>query len=270
MPQSGEELDPREATLREHQRTDHASQRVAAVEDRQMKPADTLGLFAKQVDRQFAFGAEGLRASALGARTFRQLRLAEIEPTRDGKEPRGLIRVGEERAEDDPIMGSDGGGAVGTACRVFVEGAGAPNMGFAAMDFGVVERPNMVAVPQTVGRLLDESRQPGGDVSGVPGAVLGEGFQSFPVSGPIEGEHRLSDGVLFDVERQGREPLGEAREAAFVEGPLEGAEEIFPDRPDESSVGHLSSPVRMPAAVCHHLAESVQETMFFNKDRLIS
>ena len=44
-----------------------------------------------------------------------------------------------------------------------------------------------------------------------------------------------------------------------LEGPREGAEEVFPDRPDESSVGHLSSPVRCLLG-CKHLAESAQET----------
>ena len=81
----------------------------------------------------------------------RQLRLAEIEPAGDGEEPSGLIGVGQERPEDDPVVGSDGGGAVGAAGGVLVERAGAPDVGVAAMDLGVVDGPDMVAMPERPG-----------------------------------------------------------------------------------------------------------------------
>ena len=136
-----------------------------------------------------------------GARTLRQLRLAEIEPARHGEEPSGLIGVGQECSENDPVVGSDGGGAVGAACGVLMERAGAPNVGVAAMDLGVVERPDMVAIPEPGRGLLDEPRQRARDVVVVPGAVLGEGLQGFPVAGPVEGEHGLSDRVLLDIDR---------------------------------------------------------------------
>jgi hypothetical protein len=128
------------------------------------------------------------------------------------------------------------------------------------MDLGVVEHPDMVAIPEPVWGLLDQPRQCGGDVVGVPGAVFGEGLQGFPVGGPIEGEHGLCDGMLLDIDRQGGDPLGEAPEAALGEGPPDATEEVFPERPNESSVGHLSSPDTGSAGLGKHLVESIQET----------
>ena len=63
------------------------------------------------------------------------------------------------------------------------------------MDLGVIDGRDMIAVPEPPGGGLDQPGQAGGDVVGVPGAVLGEGFQCLPVSGPLQGQDRLGDGV---------------------------------------------------------------------------
>ena len=84
MPQSGEDLDPGRALLGHDQRPDHIPQGVAAVEDAQMGPLDDPGLLPEQSHGQLALGAEALGLpGGLGA--FGELRLAEVEPTGDGR-----------------------------------------------------------------------------------------------------------------------------------------------------------------------------------------
>src|SRR5512142_3435569 len=59
-----------------------------------------------------------------------------------------------------------------------------------------------------------------------------------PRKSAFNSEDRLGDGVLFDVEGQSGDPLGEAAESEAGEGPVEGLEQCLPDRPEERSVSH--------------------------------
>ena len=176
----------------------------------------------------------------------RQLRLPEVEPAGDRQEPRGLLGFVEQGAQDDPVVGADGGGPIGTAGGVLVEGAGTPDVGTGAMDLGVIDGRDMVAVPDPTRGGRDQVSQGPGDAVFVPGAVLGEGFQGLPGGGLLQGQDRLGDGVFLDVERHGGDPLGEAVEAATGEGPSEGVEQDLPDGPGELSFGHDASPVSGP------------------------
>ena len=56
-------------------------------------------------------------------------------------------------------MGPDGGGPVGAAGGVLVEGAGAPDVGAGAVDLGVIDGRDMVAVPDPTGGRLDQAGQ---------------------------------------------------------------------------------------------------------------
>src|SRR5208283_4156161 len=111
---------------------------------------------------------------------------------------------------------------------------------------GVIDGRDMIAVPEPPGGGLDQPGQAGGDVVGVPGAVLGEGFQRLPVSGPLQGQDRLGDGVLLAVDGHGGDPFGEPAKAGAGEGPGEGRQQGLPDRPGELSFGHDASPVSGP------------------------
>src|SRR5207302_5657246 len=110
------------------------------------RPGDDPGLFAEQRDGQFTLGAERLSAAGFPG-LGRQLRAAEVEPPGTGQEPGGLLGLVEQGAEDHPVVGPDGRGPVGAASRVLMEGAGPPDVGTGAMDFGVVGGPDVVSVP---------------------------------------------------------------------------------------------------------------------------
>src|SRR5262249_2946152 len=127
-----------------------------------------------------------------------------------------------------------------------MEGASPPGVRAGAMDLGVIDGPDVVAVPDPTRGGLDQASQGAGDFVGVPGAVLGEGFQGFPGPRLLQGQDRLSDGVFLDVERHGGDPLGEAGEAATGGGPREGLEQGLPGRPGEVSFGHDAAPVSGP------------------------
>src|SRR5271166_5538185 len=241
-PQAGEEVDPGRAACGQDQRPDHALQGVAAVENAQVFARDDAGLLAEQRDGQFAFGLE--RHDAIGP--DRQLRLPEVEPAGDRQEPRGLLGLVEQGAQDHPVVGSDGGGPIGAAGGVLVEGTGSPNVGAGAMDLGVIDRRDLVAVPDPTRGGGDQVGQGPGDAVLVPGAVLGEGFQGLPGGGLLQGQDRLGDGVFLDVERHGGDPLSEAVEAVAGEGPSEGVEQGLPDRPGELSFSRDASPVSGP------------------------
>ena len=121
-----------------------------------------------------------------------------------------------------------------------MEGTGAPDVLAIAVDLGVIDGRDVIAVPDPAGGLRDESGQIAGDSGGVPGPILGEGLQRLPVGGAVEGEHRLGDGVLLDVEGQRGDPLDEAAISESGEGPDEGPQQCLPDRPEERSFGHGS------------------------------
>src|SRR5262249_51877954 len=210
---------------------------------------------AEQLHGQLALGAERHEAVAPG----RQLRLAEIEPAGDRQEPPGLARLVEQGAQDDPVVGADGTGAVGAAGGVLVEGAGAPDVRAGAMDLGVIDGRDVVAVPDPTRGVFDQAGRGVGDPALVPAAVLGEGFEGLPGGGPLQGQDRLGDGVLLDVERHRGDPLGEAAEAAAGERAGEGGEQGLPVGPGERSFGHGASPVSGPVGACHYPAGSDQE-----------
>ena len=124
-----------------------------------------------------------------------------------------------------------------------MKGTGAPDVGAGAMDLGVIDGRDLVAVPDPTRGGRDQASEGLSDAVLVPGAVLGEGFQGFPGGGLLQGQDRLGNGVFLDVERHGGDPVGEAVEAAAGEGPSEGVEQGLPDRPGELSFGHDASPV---------------------------
>src|SRR5436305_12826676 len=108
--------------------------------------------------------------------------LAEVEPPGDGQEPGGAAGILEQCPERHPVVGADGGGPVGAAGGVLVEGAGAPDIRAGAVDLGVIDGRDVVAVPGAAGGLLDQTGEVAGDGGGVQAAVLGDGL------------HRLSAG----------------------------------------------------------------------------
>ena len=140
-------------------------------------------------------------------------------------------------------MGANGGGSVGAAGAGLVERTGPPNVGAGAMDLGVVDGRDLVAVPDPTRGGGDQASEGLSDAVLVPGAVLGEGFQGLPGGGLLQGQDRLGDRVFLDVQRHGGNPLGEAVEAAAGEGPSEGLQQGLPDGPGEFSLGHDASPV---------------------------
>src|SRR5262249_19837772 len=154
-PQAGEELDPGRAVLRQDQRPDYALQGVTAIEDAQVLARDDPRLLAEQVDRQFALGPE--RHDAL--RPTRQLRLPEVEPPGDRQEPPRLVGLVEQGTADHPVVGADGTGPVGAAGGVLMEGAGPPDVGTGAMDLGVIDARDAVAVPDPPRGGRDQARQ---------------------------------------------------------------------------------------------------------------
>ena len=85
--------------------------------------------------------------------------LPEVEPAGDGQEPGGLPGFVEQGPEDDPVVGPHGGGPIGAAGGVLVEGAGAPDVGAGAMDLGVIDGRDMVAVPDPPRGGLDQPSQ---------------------------------------------------------------------------------------------------------------
>ena len=161
-----------------------------------MLALDDAGLLAEQFDGQLALGPE--RHDAVGP--GRQLRLPEVEPAGDRQEPSGLLGFVEQRTQDHPVVGADGGGPIGAAGGVLVEGTGTPDVGAGAMDLGVIDGRDMVAVPDPTRGGRDQASQSPGDAVFVPGAVLGERFQSLPGGGLLQGQDRLGDGVFLDVE----------------------------------------------------------------------
>ena len=224
VPQPREELNPGMMVLGDDQRPDHALEGVAAVEDGQVKPGDDPSLFPDQGDGPFAFGPERLlRPDALGLQG--QLGLAEVEPPGDRQEPGRSVGVLQQGPQDDPVMGTDGGGPVRAPGGVLVEGAGAPDVLAGAMDLGVIDGRGPVAVPDPPGGLVDEPTQ-SGKSSGPPDAVLGEGLEGFPVGDPLDGDDRLGDGVLLGVDGQCGDPLGEAEIAGSGEGRGEGLRSV--------------------------------------------
>ena len=143
----------------------------------------------------------------------------------------GPTGVGQQGAEDDPVVGADSAGAVGAAGGVLVEGAGAPDVGAAAVYLGVVAGPDAVAVPGAVGPAVEAVRQAPVQAAQVPGAVLGEGLQGLPVLGAVQADKRLGDGVLLDVEGQAGDPLDEALLAAAGEAQGDRQQDGLPEGP---------------------------------------
>ena len=224
---------------------DHASEGVGPVKDPQVPPAGDPRLLPDQFHHQLTFGPENYGViGVLGLK--RQLGFPEVEPSRQGQAPGGLTGVVEQGPEHHPVVGPHGGSSIGTAGGIFVEGAGSPDVRAIAMDLGVIDGRDMIAVPEPPGGGLDQPGQAGGDVVGVPGAVLGEGFQRLPVSGPLQGQDRLGDGVLLAVDGHGGDPFGEPAKAGAGEGPGEGRQQGLPDRPKPLSVSHGTSPVAVP------------------------
>src|SRR5208282_4724012 len=65
--------------------------------------------------------------------------------------PGGLTGVVEQGPEHHPVVGPHGGSSIGTAGGIFVEGAGSPDVRAIAMDLGVIDGRDMIAVPEPPG-----------------------------------------------------------------------------------------------------------------------
>src|SRR5262249_1892259 len=139
-----------------------------------------------------------------------------------------------------PVVSTYCGSAVGTASGVLVVGTGAPDLLAGAMHFGIVASPDVIAIPDPVGGLFDKAGDGTLQDRLVPGTVLGEGFQRFPVLGSVQVGEGLGDGVFVDVEGQSGDPLGEAVESGCGEGRGAGLEQVLPVGPEQRSLhGHL-------------------------------
>lgn len=245
VPQPRQELDPERAVLRCDQRPDHAGQREAAVEGGQVLAADAPGLLPEQFDRQFALGPEHLHRTGRPG-PARQLRLAEVKPPGEREEPGGLLGVVEQGPEDDPVVRPNRRRSVRATGSVLVKRAGAPDVLARAMDLGVIDGRDVIAVPDPAGGLGDEPGQGPGDEVAAPGAGLGESLQRLPAGGPFDREDRLGDGVLLDVQCHRSDPFSEATVSGPGEGQGEGTEQVLPDGPEPRSVRHGASPVAVP------------------------
>src|SRR5579875_207074 len=139
--------------------------------------------------------------------------MAKVQPAGVRQEPSWLAGARQQRAEHDPVVSAYRRGAVGAAGGVLVVGAGAPDLLAGAMDLGVVASPDMIAIPEPAGSLLDQAGDRTLQSRLFPGTVLGEGLQGFPVLGSVQPDEGLGDGMFFDIEGQSGDPLGEASEA---------------------------------------------------------
>jgi len=146
-------------------------------------------------------------------------------------------------------VGADRGGAVGAAGGVLVEGTDAPDVLAGAVDLGVVAGPDLVAMPGAVGQSVEAACQAPGQAAGLPGAILGECFQRLPVVDAVQGDQRLGDGVLLDVEGQAGDPLDETLPASSGKAEGKGQQDGLPERPQPVSVHHAPPGTRFVGGV---------------------
>ncbi len=97
--------------------------------------------------------------------------------------------------------------AIGTACGVLVVGAGAPDIGTGAMDLGVVQSRDAVAIPAFAGAEIEQLGEAVFQQGLIPVPGFDKGFQNLPVIGAAEGDEGLGDGMFFDIEGQSGDPL---------------------------------------------------------------
>src|SRR5260221_6968550 len=135
MPNPGQDVDERLIRLFGlDQGTHDAAKGETTVEDAQHLARAGLLVLATQLDQELALGAEedGWSLFCRG-----ELRLPEVQPSSDRQEVGGFAQVGQQGPQDDPVVCSDGAGAVGAAGAVLVKGAGAPDVFAVAVDLGV-------------------------------------------------------------------------------------------------------------------------------------
>ena len=85
-------------------------------------------------------------------RTGRGVATWEVEPPGDRQIPGRLAVAREQGPEADPVVSPNGGGPVGAASGVLMEGACAPDMFAGAMNLGAINGRDSVAVPDPAGR----------------------------------------------------------------------------------------------------------------------
>jgi len=127
----------------------------------------------------------------------------------EGERSRARIRR-KQRTKNDPVVSSNGGGAVGTTSGIVVEGAGAPDARGVAMDLGVVNSIEVEAVEETTGvsqsgDALGETQTNGREI---PRGV-GESVEVAPEAGLIGSGSSLDEGVMRCGEKQAGGPGGE-------------------------------------------------------------
>src|SRR5262249_46265438 len=204
----------------------------------------------------WAIASGGSRAARPGARTRRAGR---GWPAGGPGRPR-VVPARADAGGGGGVVWPHGGGPVGAAGGVLVKGAGAPDVGTAAVDLGVVHGRDAVAMPAVARGRVEQSGEAVDQQGLVPVAGFDERLQGLPVVRPVEGEQGLGDGVLLDVEGQSGDPLDEASPAGGGKGVAEGPEQGLPERPEEGSL-HRTPPVRRRTAEEQLLSASNEEVL---------
>ena len=99
------------------------------------------------------------------------------------------------------------------------------------MDFGIIARPDAVAVPDAIRHPVEAVGQTPLRGAEIPADVRGEGFRSLPVPDAVEADEGVGDGVFPDVRGQAGGPLGETPLASPGEAGGEGRGDGLPQRP---------------------------------------
>ena len=100
------------------------------------------------------------------------------------------------------------------------------------MNLGVVAGPDVEAIPEASGGILQDLGIDAFDLVLAEGAVLGEGLQCLPVLGPVEPDEGLCDRGFLEVECQASAPEGEIPKAWAGEPSGVGVELRLPERAD--------------------------------------
>ena len=116
------------------------------------------------------------------------------------------------------------------------------------MHLGVVDGPHPVAIPLAARGLVEQFGGDAFDGFLVPGTILGERLQRFPIHRPTQAHQTLGDGVLLDIEDQSGDPFAEALEAPVGERLREGGEEFLPMAPNLAKFHRAPPVVRTSAA----------------------
>ena len=128
---------------------DHASESVGPVKDPQVPPAGDPRLLPDQFHHQLTFGPENYGVIGSWVEEATGISGSRAVPT--GAGTRGVDRGCRAGPRAPPSCGPARWGSIGTAGGIFVEGAGSPDVRAIAMDLGVIDGRDMIAVPEPPG-----------------------------------------------------------------------------------------------------------------------